>query len=177
MQSSRSAGNHHRPSRRCRSRGNPKTQLRRRRRARSAGQLADQPAGRAGRHEAGATRRSTARRADGAKVRGDPEIHRRRQPEGEETGATPGNRRETLMGAGSRGNPETRRRERRRTRETGQPGARAPATANEGAGGGETRRPIEKAEGDEDPMSCKDIRKAPGTQVSGAFDFGRIFLL
>ena len=57
----------------------------------------------------------------------------------------------------------------------GDPEARMPATANEDAGGGETRSPIKKAEGDDDPMSCKDIRKAPGTQVSGAFDFGRKF--
>ena len=49
-----------------------------------------------------------------------------------------------------------------------------PATANEDAGGGETRSPILKAVGDDDPMSCKGTRKAPETQVSGVFVFAPI---
>ena len=78
---------------------------------------------------------------------------------------------EAFTGAGIRGNLKTRGDERQRTREARQLNSRLPATANADAGGGETRSPIQRLTGDDDAVFDKDIRKTPGTQVSGVFAF------
>ena len=143
MQSSSSAGSHHRPSRKCRIRGRSKTQMRQNRRMRDSGKPGDPSLAPPEERRFGATRRFTAGTAGGCENRGEAEIHRResrrvRNPR-QLGNPSEGSRRSRGFGATRRFTPsaqpedagfgETRRligRRRWRNEDSGQPGNSIP---------------------------------------------------
>jgi hypothetical protein len=120
MQSSVPAGESSRPSRRCRSRGNPETQIRQTG-VRDSGQPEDPSPARSRDRGFGATRRFTLGDAGRCRSRGNPELvspgRRRVRDAGKPVDPPDG----AAEGAKSRGNPGIHRRNSRRMRGRGNP--------------------------------------------------------
>lgn len=73
--------------------------------------------------------------------------------------------------SGIQGNLKTRSDESRRAWDAGKLEEQDAGSSLEGCRRRGNSQPHPRLTGDDDPVSCKDIRKAPGTKVFGAFDF------
>lgn len=119
---------------------------------------------------AGETRKLAGRRRRRAKVRGDPEIHHKRAGRCGNRGNL-STHREAIFEAGIWGDPKTRSDESRRAWDAGKLEEQDAGNSLKGCRRRGNPQPHPRLTGDDDPVSCMDIRKAPGMKVSGAFDF------